>query len=711
MKAVIGPAIDHSKVRKRPADEPQSTQSKRSRYISNACGECRRRKIKCDGGDPCERCQVQLTKCYYRRNPRAQAEIELMAAEMRSMREQFQLVLHKLTLLTMREEISGGAASIPKESNNQSFWPRNSFMSQMDTILPQQGPGLRLHQGPTSFGFAFDIARKNLQAIGLNITEPEPGSAKESLNGYKDIRCPSSNLTLIKKMCMIDPLWNIDKLEIHSLLEHFENGPASLYPVVDVNHLRVKADELHSAMALAKSYENAAVMLSAAEAMFDTQTKILKLVLAVSLTIQACGMSELAQRLFDSIGSVPFNSLWASPSLESITLYALMALLYFHLDDERQAGRATSIAARQCLELGLNQAETFKKQFIDGRDRSIAVKLFWSIYILDKRLCTNLGVPFVIQDSDIDALVPQPGPKDSFFRTTVAFTQIYAIACRQTCHLADQSALFPQDRIEYLDHKVSQWKKQIPTALNLKADELELELELDSILDLQSRRHFFLRVVIQVRENQLRNIIYHPALYSTSRILDNKRYAQVAVDIARESVRFISNLNRTTTFVSRYPVFFKHFLASAFANIVLAVTNAPDIFAPQVCDEFYLVLDIFRDLKIKSTAMRRIWESLRAFEAMGPYIDLHKDHIDSTDSIIDKSAHSRSADCNSGIENKGGPPEFEIPSSFSWHPEGQDEIEPFLDLTSDPFQFSTEEVRDCLSNSFTNIDETCLQLF
>lgn len=38
----------------------------RSPYVVKACDECRRRKIKCNGGDPCRRCDRLSLKCLYR---------------------------------------------------------------------------------------------------------------------------------------------------------------------------------------------------------------------------------------------------------------------------------------------------------------------------------------------------------------------------------------------------------------------------------------------------------------------------------------------------------------------------------------------------------------------------------------------------------------------------------------------------------------------
>ena len=49
---------------------PDGTQgrAKRNRYISIACNECKRRKIKCNGNNPCHRCGRLSLECIYATN-------------------------------------------------------------------------------------------------------------------------------------------------------------------------------------------------------------------------------------------------------------------------------------------------------------------------------------------------------------------------------------------------------------------------------------------------------------------------------------------------------------------------------------------------------------------------------------------------------------------------------------------------------------------
>jgi hypothetical protein len=84
------------------------------------------------------------------------------------------------------------------------------------------------------------------------------------------------------------------------------------------------------------------------------------------------------------------------------------AQYHFQMDEEAQAYRVIGLAARLCLELGLNRREVLANTFTTGEECSWAIKLFWSIYVLDRRWSFGTGMPFALQDADIDPLLPEP---------------------------------------------------------------------------------------------------------------------------------------------------------------------------------------------------------------------------------------------------------------------------------------------------------------
>lgn len=72
------------------------------------------------------------------------------------------------------------------------------------------------------------------------------------------------------------------------------------------------------------------------------------------------------------------------------------------------AYRVIGLAARMCLEMGLHRREALVRSFPDEEHRDEITRLFWSVYSLDRRWGLGTGLPFVIQDEDIDHNLPEP---------------------------------------------------------------------------------------------------------------------------------------------------------------------------------------------------------------------------------------------------------------------------------------------------------------
>ncbi len=60
--------------------------------------------------------------------------------------------------------------------------------------------------------------------------------------------------------------------------------------------------------------------------------------------------------------------------------------------------------------MGLHRRETLTKAFTTEEECIWALKLFWSIYVVDRRFSFATGMPFAIQDADIDRLLPELVP-------------------------------------------------------------------------------------------------------------------------------------------------------------------------------------------------------------------------------------------------------------------------------------------------------------
>ena len=73
-----------------------------------------------------------------------------------------------------------------------------------------------------------------------------------------------------------------------------------------------------------------------------------------------------------------------------------------------RASRIIGVAGRLCLEMGLNRREVLERTYLEQHARDSAMRIFWSIYLLDMRASCGTGIPFVIQEIDVDPTLPEP---------------------------------------------------------------------------------------------------------------------------------------------------------------------------------------------------------------------------------------------------------------------------------------------------------------
>ena len=109
-------------------------------------------------------------------------------------------------------------------------------------------------------------------------------------------------------------------------------------------------------------------------------------------------------------------------------------MYHFTRDDEGLAWRMIGLAARHCLELGLHRRETYATLFPDPDEQASAIRIFWSVYVLDRRWSLGTGMPFALQDADMDHNLPKPvcrNPHASFYPFLCIYTDMYVCRMHQ----------------------------------------------------------------------------------------------------------------------------------------------------------------------------------------------------------------------------------------------------------------------------------------
>lgn len=295
----------------------------------------------------------------------------------------------------------------------------------------------------------------------------------------------------------------------------------------------------------------------------------------------------------------------------------------FHRDNEGTSWRIIGLTARLCIELGLHRRETYDA-IKDDSERSDTVLLFWAIYVLDRRWSFGTGMPFALQDSDIDPQLPKPEERSPYLSAMIQYSALSSKVWKSVAAPMSPSrggAPIDTDRMGYLDYQIIEWHKNIPAHLRFEhpADGARVSTPIGPA---PSRAGHRLRIILYLRANQMRILIYRPVLHSATSIMQHREQAQKAVNLAKDTVRVLTHINQSSDLYRTQQVLFNAFLTSALAVLFLAVSHAPALFADDVREEFYMALELVRGFSKGSWVSKRLWKTIRVLKEVGPKLGL-----------------------------------------------------------------------------------------
>lgn len=197
----------------------------------------------------------------------------------------------------------------------------------------------------------------------------------------------------------------------------------------------------------------------------------------------------------------------------------------------------------------------------------------------------------------------------------IAYSRIASKVWRSIMGPVGAGSEVEEETMSYLDYQILDWQNQIPESLKFypTVDVPETGAP--------SRAQQRLQVLLYLRANQMRILIYRPVLHSATSIMENRHQAGVVVEVAKDTVRVLTRLNQTTDIYRAQQVCFNHFLVSALAALFLAVSHAPLEFNQTVRDEFYMAIDLVSGFSASYVSMR-LWEMIKGLKEVGPRLGL-----------------------------------------------------------------------------------------
>lgn len=374
--------------------------------------ECKRRKIKCNGETPCQRCGHLNLPCLYAPNCcsnfKDSDEFKNLASQVGRLQDQVETLYSAMNAL--REETTSLRLA-PIQERTPLLSSKAATRSPSTVSLPplakppypyRVAPSFH---GPTSIAFTVDVAKTTLHKMGYS----GPGDCNEDSSSQPEHSPHPSPViqptTAIQSLDTSgDPIWDFDEAEMLRLCQLHEDEVGAMYPVISAEHVVEHAKFVSSWMSEVRRTGQS----NSQSDLNDHKTLLLKIVLCNALTVEEHGHSDKAARLYESIQSTIDRMLMSDPAdASTLPILALVSGYRYLSNDEILAWRVVGHIARLCLELGLHRREGLLK-ISDPLVRRNALLTFWSSYVLDRRWSFSTGLPFVCHDDKIDPNLPYP---------------------------------------------------------------------------------------------------------------------------------------------------------------------------------------------------------------------------------------------------------------------------------------------------------------
>lgn len=236
--------------------------------------------------------------------------------------------------------------------------------------------------------FSLDVAKETISSMGWKPTEEGDDNAPP----------PIGHISSSISAQMSEPLLEFDKDEMVRLCRVHEEEIGIMYPVLNIQ----------SVIAHVKNVSLYLRNQRPTEPLNDLQTLQLKAIMCCALVVEGHGHSDKAVRIYESMENVINRKLMSDVvEVSDLPLLALVAGYRFLSNEEVLAWRVMGQVVRLCMELGIHQKRGLM-MIQNETERKNALNSFWSAYVLDRRWAFGTGLPYAIQDDEIDPTLPMP---------------------------------------------------------------------------------------------------------------------------------------------------------------------------------------------------------------------------------------------------------------------------------------------------------------
>ncbi|KAH6715061.1 fungal-specific transcription factor domain-containing protein [Leptodontidium sp. MPI-SDFR-AT-0119] len=402
----------------------------------NACQRCRTRKIKCTGHQPCQHCLSQRRECVFDE-------------------KQKKVVVTAEYLQELRNLASGGSdQSVPQQSppsgvtrlaalstdvneDRRPSWSRTASV----LATPPSGQSERFSLAePARSGTIPRGVVSNDTLLNLQASVDELSGRREILNSdqnspdaigdeYRRLGHSSSWSFSRRIRSFISD--NVGGLGLHDAIPIPDGiyGIPFKQPVLDISSIDMPAEDyaeyltntLHFTLSPLYYLFNKDAFLTTLHQFYQNQHSTSSLWQIKMLLVFAFGTSILARGagksgpagsayLARAVEALPDPHRLRQDPILSIEVLCLLALFMQAMDMRRAAYDYIGQALHICLTQGLNRR--FDAQRITKQEFDLRSKLWWTVYVIERKLSSLVGVPPALHDEDIALSMPSIDPAD-----------------------------------------------------------------------------------------------------------------------------------------------------------------------------------------------------------------------------------------------------------------------------------------------------------
>lgn len=642
---------------------------KRTKYVSKACAECKRRKIKCDGTQPCAHCSGVGVDCVYvagkarggarRPGQRAganDADRQSEENDLGGTASDIELDDHGSRLLSLENTVdlilqhypvpdspaspvvrnAGGGFVRPGVKSGTPLTSHDGVAGSVNT-LNGSSPG-----GPK--GHLERPIHRRAGSVRGNLVEPAFYGASDSKNQLHKLKT---------RLCSSLPAGSHTDAE----LMHCERPPsptgASKMSEIQITRPQDLPPRNEAYAILGTLFDDLMSMypMLHGPSFFDlyaplwgpngdflpdiatsdqytvTEMGLLYAAIAAAMILmEQQGQDQCpiqAHKHYLSAKMLVVDTFLVRPAdLESVQALCMLSLYFLHIEDEDASYKMTGMAIRAAFEIGLHLRSREQGQTplaVETRRRT-----WWCLYLLDRRTSITLGRPIGIRDSDSD--VDFPTPLDDHHRFPqqldvpirleasripylMSYTHFAAICGNIYDKVYGVRAAFPPDErvIIDLDSQLEQWRYALPPFLRFNQDKLGRAPKW------LSKQQLFLHL----RGCHVRLLLIRPFVTDApspdGRVAPDSfhfKMAESALRLSSEMIHTISLVKRTSDLVDHlwYPS--KQYLLTAIGIIFSVVLNFANKehsqFSAASCKaDLRVALQILKDFSTKSEGSRK----------------------------------------------------------------------------------------------------------